>query len=96
MNHIMVSCGFESIHKFFLELHALQCLFVRGSNKQQRKGTIISNFIRGETTKCPWRKSHNAALLLAPSKKGPSLAFSLAKKRIYLDTQLKGELTNLF
>ena len=92
----MVSCGFESIHKFFIELHALHCLFVRGSNKQQRKGTIISSFIRGETTKCPRRKSHNAAVLLAPSKKGPPLAFSLAKKRIYLDTQLKGELTDLF
>ena len=32
-----------------MELHALQCLFVRGSNKQQRKGRIISNFTKGQT-----------------------------------------------
>ena len=35
----------ESIHKFIIELHVLQCLFVRGSNKKQRRGRIISNFI---------------------------------------------------
>ena len=34
--------------------------------------------------------------LPAPSKKGLSLSFSLAKKRIHVDTQLKGGLTNLF
>ena len=28
----------KSIHKFIIELHALQCLFVRGSNKKQRRG----------------------------------------------------------
>ena len=44
-----------------------------------------------------WGQSHNAPpLLLAPSKKDLPLLFSLAKKRIYLDTQLKGELTDLF
>ena len=37
----------ESIHKFITtELHALQCLFVRGSNKQQRRGRIVSNFTK--------------------------------------------------
>ena len=35
----------ESLHKFIIELHALQCLFVRGSNKKQSRGRIISNFI---------------------------------------------------
>ena len=39
----------KSIHKFIIELHALQCLFFRGSNKKQRKSWIISNFIKGET-----------------------------------------------
>ena len=37
------------IHKFIIELHALQCLFVKGSNKKQRRGTIITNFTKGET-----------------------------------------------
>ena len=35
-------------------------------------------------------------LPLAPSKKGLPLIFSLAKKRTYLDTQLKEEPTDLF
>ena len=35
-------------------------------------------------------------LLLAPSKKDIPILFSLAKKKIYLDTHLKGELTDLF
>ena len=61
----------------------------KGSNKK-RKGRIISKF------KCSWGWSHNVAPSLAPSKKGLSLLFSLGKKRIYLDTQLKGEFTNLF
>ena len=39
----------ESIHSFFIKLHALQCLFVRESNKQQRKGTIILIFTKGDT-----------------------------------------------
>ena len=33
---------------------------------------------------------------LRPSKKGISFPFSLVKKRTYLDTQLKGEFTDLF
>ena len=40
--------------------------------------------------------SHRVAPLLAPSKKGLPLPFSLAKKGTYLDTQLKAELTNMF
>ena len=39
----------KSIHNFILDLHALQLLFVRGSNKKQRRGRIISNFTKGET-----------------------------------------------
>ena len=34
--------------------------------------------------------------LLEPSKKGLPLPFTLAKKRTYLDTQLKEEITDLF
>ena len=35
----------EYIHKFIIELYVLQCLFVRGSNKKQRRGRFSSNFI---------------------------------------------------
>ena len=50
----------KSIFKFIIEVHALQCLFVRRSNKQQRRSRIISNFTKGQTflclmtTKCSW------------------------------------------
>ena len=37
------------IHKFIIELHALQCLFVGGSNKKQRRGKIISIFFVSES-----------------------------------------------
>ena len=79
----------------------LKCLFVRESNKKQRAGRIILNFTKGETfsslmtTKYSWGQSQNVVPLLASSKKGLPLPFSLAKKRIYLDTQLKGQLTLL-
>ena len=92
----------KSIHNFIIELHALRCLFVRGSNKKQRRGSIISNFTNGETfsslmtTKYSWGKYHNVVSLLVPLKKSLPLPFSLGKKRIYLDTQLKGELNDLF
>ena len=36
------------------------------------------------------------SLFFHPSKKGLSFPFSLGKKRIYLETELKGELTDLF
>ena len=50
----------ESIHRFIIELHVLQCLFIRESNKKQIQSTgrIISYFTRRETfsslmiTKC--------------------------------------------
>ena len=38
----------ESIHKFIMELHALQYLFVRGFDKQQKRGGIILNFTKGK------------------------------------------------
>ena len=34
----------ESINKFIIELHVLQCLFVRGYNKKQRRGRIFFKF----------------------------------------------------
>ena len=49
-----------------------------------------------------YQPSHNLAMwspiasLLHPSKKGLSFLFSLGKKRTYLETQLKGEFTDLF
>ena len=77
-----------SIHKFIIELHVLQCLFVRGSNKKQRRGRIISNFIS-----YLYQPSDIAmwSPFLHPSKKGLYFPFSLDKKIIYLETQLKGE-----
>ena len=69
----------ESLHKFVIELHVLQCLFVRRSNKKQRRGNIISNF-----TSYLYQPSDIA--LWSPfshsSKKGLSFPFSLDKKRI--------------
>ena len=87
---------------FIIELHVPQCLFVRQSNKKQRRGRMISNFTKEETfsslvtTTCSWGWSHNVTSLLAPFKKDLHLPFSLAKKRTYLDTQLEGDLTDLF
>ena len=37
----------KSIHKLIIELDVMQCLFVRRSNKIQRRGRIISNFTNG-------------------------------------------------
>ena len=92
----------QFIHKFIIELHVLQCLFVKGSNKKQKRGRFISNFTKRETFSslmtitCFWEKSHHVALLLAPFKNAFPLSFSLDKKRIYLDTQLKEQLPKLF
>ena len=61
------------IHKFIIKRHFLQCLFVRESNKKQKRGRIISKFTKGETfsslmtTKFSWGHSYNVASLLAPS-----------------------------
>ena len=69
----------KSIHKCIIKLHVLQCLFVRGSNKKQKKGRIISNF-------SPYlsQSSDNIAMwspYLHPSKKSLSFPFSLGKKK---------------
>ena len=45
-------------------------------------------------TKCSWGYSYNASLL-GPSKKDLPVPFSLVKKSIFPDTQLKAELTDL-
>ena len=78
--------------------------FLQGANKKQwgvGEGEIISNFTNVET----FLSYDNQVLLwvisqclplLAPSKKGLLLPFTLAKKRIYLDNQLKGEVIDLF
>ena len=84
----------EYIHKCIIEFHVLQCLFVRGYNKQESRGRIISNFTKGETfsslmtTKYSWGDLTMCSPFLAPSKKHLPLPFSLAKKRIYLPGHL--------
>ena len=89
----------ESIHKVIIELHVLQHLFVRRSNKKQSEvsgGTTKGGtfFISYDDQVLLGVISHYGPLL-APFRKGLPLPFSLAKKRIYLDTQLKGALTDL-
>ena len=46
----------ESIHKFIIELHFLQCLYVMGSNKKM-SGNIFSNFTKGEIFHHLWQPS---------------------------------------
>ena len=92
----------ESIHKCIIELHVLQCLFVRGSNKNKREAELFQITQRGKPFHLLWQRSALGSnrtmwpLFLARFKKGLVLPFSLAKKIIYLDTQLKAELTSLF
>ena len=97
----------ESIQNFIIDLHVLQCLFASGSNKKQRRGRIISNVTKGQTfwslmtTKCSWGKEVEWVNLkiLSPSLHHTEclpLPFNLAEKRIYLETLLKGEVTDLF
>ena len=91
-----------SMHKFIIELHVLQYLFVNEPNKQQRSVGIISNFTKRET----FFISYNNQLLfgvmsqysplLAPSKNVLPLHFSLVKKEIYWDTHMKDKITDLF
>ena len=85
----------KSIHKFIIELHALQCLFVRRSSKKQRRGRIISNFIKGETFSS---LISNQVIILQCGPPSCTLPkkISLGKKRTYLETQLKGKFTDLF
>ena len=70
----------ESLRKFIIELHVLQCLFVRGFDKRQKSGRIASNFTKREnfasfmTIKCSRGLFYNVASLLA--------LFRLAKKTL--------------
>ena len=74
--------------------------YLKKGQKKQTKGRIISSFTnaKGEafsplmTTKLLLGVISQCGL----QDKGLPLSFSLAKKRIYLDIQLKAELTNLF
>ena len=65
----------ESIHKFIIELHALQGLPVRRCNKKQRRCSITSNFTKGDifssimTTKCSWGYLTMWILFLDPPRK---------------------------
>ena len=59
----------ESINNFIIELHVLQCLFVRGSNKKQRRGRIFSYFRKGEI----FISYDNQVLLGVISKCGPPI-----------------------
>ena len=77
----LVTTGFfwqvlESIHKFIIELHVLQYLFLRGSNKQQRRGGIISNFTKGET----YFISYNNQVLLGVIWRWSSSSCTLQRK----------------
>ena len=75
----------ESIHKFIIELHVLQSLFLRRCNKKQRRCRIISNFTKGEIFPVLWQPSGLAGNLtmwlpfFGPSKKDLPFLFSLAK-----------------
>ena len=77
-------------------------LICEGSNKQQRRGDIISNFTKGDTFFISYKDQgllgpiSRCSPSFHPLKKDLPLPFRLAKKRIYPDTQLKEELTYFF
>ena len=93
----------ESIHKFIIELYILQCLFVKESNKKQRRGTIISHVTKEILFHLLWQPSALRGNLimwlpfLHPLKK-VFLSLSVWPKREYrsLDNQLKAGFTDLF
>ena len=79
----------ESIHKFIIELHVLQCSFVR-------RGRVISNFTKGENFDLLYNQVLLGVIsqydpLLAPSRKYLFLPFTLVKMRTYVETQMKGK-----
>ena len=84
----------EPIHKFIIEIHVLQCLFVRGSNKKTKEGKDYFKFHKRRVFHHLWQPSapggNLAMCLFKPSKKPkkaflhPSVPFSLAKQRICL------------
>ena len=82
----------ESIHKFIIELHVLQCLFVRGLMKNKGWVGLFQISQKERLLHVLYQPSDNLAMwsaFLHPSKKGLSFPISLGKKRIYLETQLK-------
>ena len=83
---LQVSFSLNFVSSVSWKLIVLQFLFVGESNKQ-RRGRIISNFTKGDPFHLLRQLSSlggnfTMPLLLAPSKKGLPLPFSLAKKRI--------------
>ena len=99
----------KSVYKLIIELYVLQGLFVRESNNDQRRGNIISNFTNYfkyyfkllHLLRQPSPLEDNFTMCLSfsdpPGKTfSPLQFFSLDKKRIDLDTQLKGELADCF
>ena len=78
----------------------MECLFVRRYNEKQRRSRIILNFTKVETFHLLWQPRDGGNLTMRPPsctlQKGLPLPFTLAKKRTYLDTELKEELTDLF
>ena len=89
----------ESIHKFIIEIHVLQCLFIKGSNKK-RKDRILQISQKETLFHLLWQTSALVILqcypLPASYKKGFHLLLNLVKKRMYLSTQWTGELTDFF
>ena len=75
-------------------------LIVRRYNEKQRRSRIILNFTKVETFHLLWQPRDGGNLTMRPPsctlQKGLPLPFTLAKKRTYLDTELKEELTDLF
>ena len=90
------------IYSKISKLHVLFYLFVRGSNKQQRRRGIIFNFTKGAHffISCNNQLFFGLISQYSPSsctlQEKTSLLFSPARKKIYLDTHWKKELTDLF
>ena len=85
----------EVYHK----VHVLQCLFVRGSNKNKEGVGLFQIPQKERLFHLLYHPSDNLAMwfpFLHLSQKGLSFPFSLGKKGIYLETQLKGEFIDLF
>ena len=102
----LLTARFFSFHRSLnlstnLSQNSLSCRAYFLESLKNRWCTIISRFAKGDSfsslmkAKCSGVISH-CGPLLATSTKGLHLPFTLAKKRIYLDTQLKGKLTDLF
>ena len=79
--------------------HRTPCLAVlicEGSCKKQRRGRIISNFPKGRLFHVVYISTKLWFCIVVPLHFIAPFPFSLGKKRIYLETQWKGEFTDLF